>query len=202
MFEKAIRQAVARRVVDLAKLGADSREIHKGAEAVRKSIPLPARWFVKIGHIESALGAAAQAAQTLAAAARSSGRPPAAEAAINATDNHTSRGNPEFESARARLAARGIRLERRSGGYAVMIQLQKRGWTEARAYEIGRVSQDGDTYEVLMLALPYFLGPNWRVESEGGQPQLLTCDTVQELVELLEFRPGEFIDGGILHTQE
>ena len=100
---------------------------------------------------------------------------------------------PDFECAREHLARFGIDLQEGR----VIVPCQKADWGSPVKSEVCQIEKSGGTYSALVFNLPYFFGPKW-LEMSGGKPTALECESIEELVELLEFMLAKRMVDGVL----
>ena len=104
----------------------------------------------------------------------------------------------DFESAREYLAKFGFELRRQKDRWSVYVPKKLAATQDPILAELCTIEQEGGSYNVMVLNLPQFFGPEWRALT-GGKPQLLESGSIEEIVELLQAAVGRRMTDGVLH---
>ncbi len=97
----------------------------------------------------------------------------------------------DLDEAREHLGRKGIELQRSR----VMVPVKKQNWDSPMLAEVCTFEKSGDQYSIIILTLPYFFGPDW-YKKTGGNPQAIDCESVDEMVQVLEIAIAKrMVDG-------
>jgi len=137
--------------------------------------------YFKFAFVLSYFGNFQRARSVLETAIASGHETPTMQQLLQSWPKESSKASMDINAARQRLASLGIEFD----GSRVVVHCQKKGWARPMASEVCKILKQRDSYTVLVQNLPYFCGPNWR-EMSGGKPLALECQSIDEVVELLE----------------